>query len=169
MRLFIAIEPPEEIKEYLSSIKLPDFKGTAVKPSNIHLTLKFLGEVDEDKKNEIKKRLNKIKLEPINCTTSNIGYFPSEDYIKVIWIGLEPKGKLTNLQQEIDNQLKDLFPKDKNFHPHLTLARVKFIEDKEKFKETIKTLKTEKHEFTITEFKLLKSTLTKEGPIYEEI
>ncbi len=65
--------------------------------------------------------------------------------------------------------MKELFPKDKRFHSHATLARVKFIENKEKFKENIKKIRLEKKEFGVDCFKLIKSVLTGEGPVYEVV
>ena len=61
------------------------------------------------------------------------------------------------------------FKKDTRFHPHVTLARVKFVKDKQDFIKSLKEIKIEKKSFEITEFKLIKSTLTGEGPIYEDL
>ena len=171
MRLFIAIELPEQVKEYLTNVQkqITGFKGKSVSKGQMHLTLKFLGEVPENKLELIKEKLKEVKVEKIDCFTTNIGFFPSENYIRVVWIGLEPKEEIIELQKEIDNELKELFSKDKRFHPHLTLARVKFVEDKEKFKENIKKIKLEKKEFSVDCFKLIKSTLTSDGPVYEVV
>lgn len=171
MRLFIAIELPEQIKEHLANIQkqITNFKGKFVNNEQMHLTLKFLGETHENKLKEIKDALKAVKFDKINCFTTNIGFFPSENYIKVVWIGLEPFDKLVELQKQIDDSLKDIFPRDKRFHPHLTLARVRFIENKEKFKDNTKKIKLEKKEFIVDSFKLIKSTLTQKWPVYEEI
>lgn len=171
MRLFIAVDIPDEVKSYFADVQkqIPDFKGKLVSKEHMHLTLKFLGEFADNKLDLIKETLINIKFEKISFFTTSIGFFPSENYIRVIWVGLEPKDEIVELQKKIDNGLKELFPKDKKFHPHLTLARVKFIHDKDEFIQDIKKIKLEKKEFTINSFKLIKSTLTEKGPVYEEI
>ncbi len=162
MRCFIAIELENDYFKSLQDKIKDNIKGTF--PKAFHLTLKFLGEVEE---NKIKESLKNIKFEAFKISTSNIGVFPNENYIRVVWIGLKPENKIIELQREIDNKLKKVFRKDKRFHPHLTLARVKFIKDKNKFKELLKDIKVEKLEFNVDNFKLIKSTLTRDGPIYE--
>ena len=166
MRCFIAIDLENDyFKELQSQIK--DIKGTF--PKSFHLTLKFLGEVEENKADKIKELLRKIRFEQFNIYSSNIGFFPNENYIRVVWVGLEPRDRIIELQKKIDNELLKLFPKEKKFEPHITLARIKYIKDKGKFKELVKNIKVEKIEFKVDNFKLMKSTLTKQGPIYEVI
>jgi len=173
MRTFIAIEMPKEIKEILlDAQKQINTEKVKVRPAKaFHLTLKFLGEVEEKKIEEIKSALKATKFKKFNTTLTEIGVFPSEDYIRVVWVGLnDPKSIITNLQKEVDSKLETLgFKKDTKFHPHVTLARVKFVEDKERFIKNLKEIKIEKKSFKITEFKLIKSILTPEGPIYEDL
>ena len=111
--------------------------------------------------------MKKAKSDPFTAGLSNIGVFPDENYIRVVWLGLEPKRKIIELQQKIDNALAGIFPMDKRFHPHITLGRVKFVKDKKKFVEILKEIKVEKKSFEISDFKLIKSTLTPEGAVYE--
>lgn len=167
MRLFIAFDTDDEVKKELSAVqkKLRHSKLNLTK--EFHLTLKFLGEVEEESLAEIKQRLKKVSFEKFEAQLSNIGVFPSEDYINVVWIGLEPKEKITELQKKIEDSLEGLFPKDNRFHPHITLARVKFIEDKKQFKDNLKNIKVEKIKFSVAKFSLMKSTLTSEGPVYK--
>ena len=173
MRTFIAIEIPEEVKKvFIEAQAQLDKDKTKLKiTKDFHLTLKFLGEVDENKVEEIKKKLSEIKFDSFETSLTDIGVFPSKDYIRVVWVGLEDsKGKIKKLQQEVDSKLETLgFKKDTRFHPHLTLARVKFVEDKERFIKNLKEIKIEKKSFKITEFKLIKSILTPEGPVYEDL
>jgi len=169
MRLFIAFDISDEAKEELlkaqSELKKADAKLTLAK--EFHLTLKFLGEVEDKKVDEIKDRLSKVRFEQFDAELDGTGVFPTEDYIRVVWVGLEPKDKITTLQQKIEEALLGMFLKDTRFHPHLTLARVKFVKDKKGFIEKLKKIKMEKKAFSLSIFKLIKSTLTPKGPVYE--
>lgn len=172
MRTFIAIDLPKEIKDYLYELQnklrvLPaKVKWTAKK--NLHLTLLFIGEINENRLYQIKERLNSIKLKKFEANLDKIGVFPNENYIKIIWVSLNPKNKIIELQQKIDSELLDLIKRDKEFNVHLTLGRVKFVKNKQEFKEKLK-LDIEKKNFEINEFKLIKSDLTKDGPQYTNL
>jgi len=170
MRLFIAFDVSEEVKNHLLELQkqLPkDSKLNLAK--EFHETLKFLGDVDDDKVDKIKAMLSNVSFTQFNAKTSGIGVFPDEKMIRVVWVGLEPKDNIVGLQQEIEKALLDMFPKDTRFHPHLTLARVKFVKDKKDFMEKLNRLTIKEIEFPVSSFKLIKSTLTPEGPVYEDV
>lgn len=170
MRTFIAIFLPKEILDYLYEIQnklkknLPG-KINWVAKSKVHYTLKFLGNIEEKNINAVKERLKKINFNSFKIILDKIGAFPNENFIRVIWIGLKSK-ELIDLQKLIDYELLDLFPKEQSFIGHLTLGRVKNIENKEKFKKNLK-IEIEDKEFEINEFCLVKSELHREGPKYE--
>jgi 2'-5' RNA ligase len=173
MRLFIAIEIPEEVKEYIVKIQ-KDIDDTANKirfadKNQIHLTLKFLGEVQPDKADVIKEELKRISFNPFSVQLDKIGVFPDEGYIRVIWVGLKPEEPILELQKDIDEALEKSFKKEKNFKAHITLARVKYIEDKENFINKLKNIEIENKKIEVNNFKLVKSTLTPEGPVYENL
>ncbi|MDP6648237.1 MAG: RNA 2',3'-cyclic phosphodiesterase [Candidatus Woesearchaeota archaeon] len=173
MRVFIAIEIPEIIKGYIAELQEKiDNKNNKIRhvnKNNIHLTLKFLGEVQPNNLEEIKNNLKKITFEPFSVVLNGVGIFPNDKHIRVVWVGLKPEGPVLELQKEIDENLKKLFKKEKNFKPHLTLARVKFIEDKKQFVDKLKKIKVENKNIDIKNFRLIKSTLTESGPIYEDL
>jgi 2'-5' RNA ligase len=169
MRLFIAFEIPEDIKQIL--IGLQDkikFDGKATKVKQFHLTLKFLGEVEDSKVEQIVSGLSKIKFNRFDVSLSGIGVFPDRSYIRVAWVGLEPKETITELQKQIDATTEKLgFSQDNKFHPHLTLARIKFIKNKKELLGCLDNIKVPEASFPVSEFKLIKSTLTPQGPVYE--
>jgi len=167
MRTFISIEIPEEIKKQIKKIqdKLPEFYGKKTKLENLHLTLKFLGEVSEERVKEIEEKLREIKFSKFETEIDSIGVF-SEKFVRIIWLHLTG---CKNLQSEIDERLKNLFEKEKRFMSHLTIARVKDIKNKEKFLEKLNEIKIPKIKFVVEDFKLKKSTLTKQGPVYNDI
>jgi 2'-5' RNA ligase len=172
VRLFIAIEIPEQVKDYVigveEQLKNKDDNITWVKPENMHLTLKFLGEVDDGKANSIIEALKQVKFEPFEAALSDIGAFPGFNYMRVLWVGLEPHDKINALQQQVDEKMKAAgFPRDDRFHPHLTIARVKFIKHKAELTDKLKKIQIEKLSFNVSKIKLIKSTLTPKGPVYE--
>ncbi len=171
MRLFIAIDF-NELKETLLKVQ-NSIDGSLAKlkeVSTFHLTLKFLGELSDDKAKLIKEKLKEIIFTPFSVTLENIGVFPSENYIRVIWVGVKPKEEVTKLQENIEKALKEFnFKKDSKFHPHITLARVKYVDDKEKFIKNIKNIKVEEKTIEVKDFRLIKSTLTPKGHIYEDL
>lgn len=170
MRLFIAIDF-DEFREYFISLqdKIPkDSKLSLTK--TYHLTLKFLGDVEDNNIDKIKENLKKIAFKPYSVDLDKIGFFPSENYMRVIWIGIDPKKETIELQDQIERSLKEFkFKKDFEFHPHITLARVKFVKDKINFIETLKKIGIVKKPVKVNNFKLIKSTLTPNGPVYEDL
>lgn len=171
MRLFIAFDIPDEIKSHFLELQkqLSTDSARLVFPSDFHLTLKFLGEVPENKVEKIKEFLSKIKFDSFAAKLDGTGVFPSEQRINVFWAGIGPADKITAVQKAIDYALKDIFPPDTRFHPHITLARVKLVKDKPAFKQLLAKIKIEPKEFKIESFKLIKSILTKQGAVYEDI
>lgn len=169
MRLFIAIDLDNE--EYFKDIqKQIDSENAKINLTKAyHLTLKFLGEVSAAKVQKIKEALNKINLESFKIKTTKIGVFPNANFVRVIWIGMEPENEIIELKNKVDDCLSDLFRKEKDFKPHLTLARVKFVKDKGKFIENLRKIKIEEKEFEIKNIKLIRSTLTPDGPVYEDL
>ena len=131
--------------------------------------VKFLGEVQPNNLGEIKNNLKKIIFKPFSVVLNGIGVFPNKNNIRVIWVGLKPEEPVLELQKNIDENLKKSFKKEKNFKPHLTLARVKYIDDKEKFINKLKKIKIENKKIDMDNFKLVKSILTPKGPVYEDL
>ncbi len=169
MRLFIAIEIPEEVKRILIDAQRKIvFPGKATNVSDFHLTLKFLGEVDEKKVNAVVSELSKISFSKFDVHLSGVGVFPDRNAARVMWVGIEPHKEIMELQSKVDGATRKLgFELDNNFHPHLTLSRIKFIDDKKLFLAALDAAKIQEARFSVSSFKLIKSTLTSKGPIYE--
>ena len=157
MRAFIAYDLPKEVREEIYK-RIPKFYGIKyVSKEELHITIKFLGDVGDEEINFYKNILNSTNLKKINAELDGIGFFPSKEFIRVVWVGV--KG---NFDEELIKKLKI-----DNFIPHITVGRVKrrLNEDEiEKF-EKIKFNK----KFEIKNLTIYKSTLTSNGPIYEII
>ena len=130
MRVFIAVEISneeilEKIQTFQKNVKI-NAKPTRV--DQIHFTLQFLGEIDDEKCQQVKAVLNEISFSEFEVSLKNVGGFPNLKNPRVIWVGLEKDGarKLIDLANEIGTKLTKLgFEKDKKFKPHLTVFRVK--------------------------------------------
>jgi len=176
VRSFIAIELPEAVRESLSrlSARLRESGVNAswVRPSNIHLTLRFLGEVDEEGLDRLTRILTEhyASVSPFPLSVRGTGAFPNLRRPSVIWAGVEPaEGALTEVQAtaEAAAQAIGLPEESKSFHPHLTLARIRVPRGIEPL---LARLQDEKDfsggDFTANAVSLFSSELTPRGPIY---
>lgn len=168
-RLFVAVEVPSEIRhelfEFASQLKQDGVK--IVEEENLHITLRFIGEVPAAKLPEITERLKKVKPRKIDCTLKGIGVFPNERYISVVWVGVESDG-LAELAADVIDQLRGIGKEeDRPFSAHLTIARVKKKIDLKDFLE--KNKNKEFGKFTASGFTLFESRLTPKGPIYTPV
>ena len=165
MRVFISLNIPKEIKNEIKKIqnKLPEFNGKITEENNLHLTLKFLGEIEDKKVEIVKEKLKSIKISKFETEAVSLGIF-SEDFIRIVWIHLT---KCEELQKEIDKSISELgFAREDRFMGHLTIARVKSVENKTKFLDDIKKIKIPKIKFRVDKFQLKSSILTPKGPVY---
>ena len=167
MRTFISIDLSIEVKNEIRKIQnsLPDFIGKKTEFENLHLTLKFLGEIDERKVDEVRKRLFSIKINDFDTEIDSIGIF-SENFIRIVWLHI--KGA-EQLQKAIDDVLGDIFQPEARFMSHITIARVKNIKDKKEFLKELKKIKIPEIRFNVSSFNLKKSELSQKGPIYDII
>ena len=173
MRTFISIELPKNIRKEIfktfESLKNSGIAfGNFVKKENIHLTLKFLGNLSEEKIREVESKLSEINFSDFSVSVGKIGFFPSEKYIRIIWVDLV-SNEIRKLKKVIDDKLHEIGVNhdDREFSSHITVARVKKIKDKQEFFRKIKELKLKKMNFDIGGFFLNKSELRKDGPVYK--
>jgi len=182
MRTFIAIEISDEMKEALhqieSHLKYSGADVKWVKPENIHLTLKFLGEVNEQKLVEIKALLDSIAgdIKPFEITIKEIGAFPKIEYPRVIWVRLDKgAGGSKELAEKIDSALLKIgFEKESRpFAAHLTIGRVRSPKNKDKLKEKVASFDASQlsavKPHAISSVVLFHSTLTPQGSIYTKL
>ena len=169
MRCFISIDLPEDVKKELVKLqkKIDEtglIRGKLTEEENIHLTLKFLGEIDYDKIEEVKRRLKEIQLEKREAKLGELGVF-SESYVRIIWVRLEG---VDDLQKAVDSALEGVFKKEERFMSHITIARVKSVKDK---KELLHILEKQSVEgkFIVDSFSLRSSELSPEGPKYTDL
>lgn len=179
VRVFIAIEITKKTQDELANLaglyKDPHDKVTWVAPNNIHLTLKFLGNVPEKDIDRIKDVLSDLskRYSRFEAEVKGLGVFPSEKSPRVVWAGVD-KGRenIKSICGDLEEKLAQIgFPKEeRGFTPHFTLGRVKYIKDTKKFAEKISTHKSDFiDKIDIKDISLIKSKLTPEGSVYEAL
>ncbi len=179
IRTFIAIELPEQIIDSIGRIqeRLQDygFKVRWVRPQNIHLTLKFLGNIQKVQTEKIHQAIFESArgFAPISIAAKGIGAFPSIKRPRVIWVGLAGQiNQLQKLQKALDEKLAaNGFPKEKRkFKGHLTLGRVKNKIDPKKLLEAVKEFAGfESEPFVTDTVALFKSELKSTGAVYTKL
>jgi len=171
-RCFIAIEFSDEvIKEIARMQELivkTKFTGKLTELENLHLSLKFLGEIDDEKIGKVKEKLKTIKFSEMKLKLGKIGTFSIHGRPRIVWIKIEGK-QIYDLQKKIDEILKDLFKPEERFMSHLTIARIKYVKDKKGFSEHIDSMHTKPISFDVSSFKLKKSELKPLGPAYNDL
>ncbi|MBS3156988.1 RNA 2',3'-cyclic phosphodiesterase [Candidatus Woesearchaeota archaeon] len=166
MRIFIAVELPERIKEKLKEVQKEFIRDGDINFSKeYHITLKFLGEISSTKIDRVKERLKTINFKPFDLHLSKLGVFPDMKFVQVFWVGVGPQSKIKKLHERIDSKLMDMFEADRKFIGHVTLGRIKRLRDKDSFLDKIREIEIE-GSFSVKNFCLIQSELTSSGPIY---
>jgi RNA 2',3'-cyclic 3'-phosphodiesterase len=172
-RGFIAIDikTTPQITTFEKEIEKTGADVKLVEPGNIHITVKFLGDTDENHIDAIEQSIKESvrAIKPFPITLKGTGVFPSQNYVKVLWIGIIDEGNIETIAHAIDKKLEPLGFKKENrgFSPHLTVGRVKTAKNKDQLLKVIGNYKA--MEFTIQNVQsiaLKKSELTPKGPIY---
>ena len=180
MRLFLAIELDTAVKKSIELIqkKLKETGADVgwVKPQNIHLTLKFLGETGVEKIDPIKKTMEACAqvFSAFILTIHGAGYFPEHGQMRIVWLSLEEgKNESTRIAQELENKMAEIgFKKeDREFSAHITIGRVRSEGNLFALKKKLKSFQDFKIPIaqTVTHITLFKSTLTPQGPAYEAL
>jgi 2'-5' RNA ligase len=178
LRVFVAVDFPDgeakrkvmEVQEALCETGA-DLKP--VEPGNLHITLRFLGEVERGLVERIKMELSEIRFQPFNVLFEGVGVFPDLRRINVVWIGIvEGNTELVDLYGKINRALGrcGLPPERRGFSPHLTVARVRSGRNIERLSRRVVELGGLRiGGFEVDSFRLKKSTLTPSGPIYSTL
>ncbi len=176
MRTFIAIDLSPEIKNRLTaSVRLLKPVATGIKwvaPDNYHLTLKFIGEVAQERIEVIKAVLDEVARKHLRfaLTVRGSGSFPpGQSRMRVIWVGFEAGPELFSLQSDLETALEqEGFPREERaFSPHLTIGRAREPQKQERLKTELDKLgQQEFGTMEVEEIELFQSILRPEGPEY---
>lgn len=168
MRLFVAIPLPDDLRSRLAGLSagLPGARWVA--PENLHLTLRFIGEVGGHEADDIDAALSGIRCQSFALSLAGVGQFGDRRNLRSLWVGVEANEVLSRLQAKIEQALQRAGqpPEKRKFKPHVTLARFKshpgarlesYLADHGLFRAA---------PFDVTSFTLYSSYLAQEGAIY---
>ncbi len=183
IRSFIAVLLPDEVRQSLSALQDRLRSGSRVSakwvdPGNIHLTLKFLGNISPGMTGRITSAIESAtrEIRPLRIQVKGLGAFPNVNRVNIVWVGLVGDiERLVLLQKRIDAQLSPLGfkPENRPFTPHLTIARIRDRASSEERRQLGRlineTIFDESHPVDVSSVNLMQSQLTREGPIYSPI
>ncbi|MGC8645743.1 MAG: RNA 2',3'-cyclic phosphodiesterase [Thermoplasmata archaeon] len=163
MRCFVAVDVA--VNEALASL-LKEVRGMGkpVEGDNLHLTLKFLGEIEDSRVAE--EKLSEIRFHRFHLTLKGLGAFPDPNKARVLFVNAVPIDDVSRLASQVDAGTKWI-ALDHPFHPHITILRMKNQRDLSSFISRYSSVVFGEEE--ITSFKLYRSTLTPSGPVYTVI
>jgi 2'-5' RNA ligase len=173
IRSFVAVDLPASMRSGIEDVQREiETDGLRlVRPELVHVTLKFLGDVPEERIDKIAGALGTVKVAPFTARVKGLGAFPGRS-VRVVWLGLE--GNFLELYRKVEEALSPFgFEKDaRGFSPHVTLGRVgrPSVEISRSLVAKIAAMSgRDLGSFTVNEFRLKKSTLTRGGPIYDDL
>ena len=177
MRLFVAIDLDGGIKEKIRVMEQEMIKKDVdvkfVEPKNLHLTLKFLGEVGEGKIGQIEEKIEKVLKGsgPFDIAIEGFGYFGKPSYIRTLWFDLtKGKERVAELIERLNIALDYVRHEGRPVTTHITIGRVKSGKKREILLKEAERLRNVKiGEVIVKEVKLKESILTKKGPIYRDV
>lgn len=125
-RLFVAIDLPPEIKRELGEICFGLPGARWVPADQLHLTLRFIGEVDGGLGKDIREMLSTVTMAPFTVRLKGVGHFPPRKRPRVLWVGLEANDMILRLRGRIESILVrgGLEPEGRKYSPHITIARL---------------------------------------------
>ncbi len=164
-RLFVAIDPPPEIKQTLARLRTGLPQARWVDPRNFHLTVRFIGEVDEGAANIIATALMHVEARRFPLTLGGAGHFGRH----TLWIGVVPCPPLTCLQGKIESALQGagLSPDARRYFPHIKLARLRARPGQELRAFLNSNALFRAGPFDVEHFTLMESRLARSGATYE--
>lgn len=177
-RTFIAVDfdNPMIVERAVETQRILSEAGAVMKPvepQNLHITIWFFGELDRGRLELVLDEAKKVRFKPFKVEVKGVGYFPGGNRVNVIWLGIvDPDGGFKTIFDQLVERLggKGFKYDERGFKPHLTIARVKYVKDKQRLLNTLREMReTRFGEQLIDKLKVKKSVLTGRGPIYSDL
>lgn len=179
MRLFVSIDLPDRLSSAIADVQAELEPAAGIRltdPTQAHVTLKFLGEVDPGAVDAVvdglERAIDRAGQSPFEATVSGLGVFPSESYISVVWLGIDAGAEeMTRLHNAVEAALVDrgFDPASHDFTPHVTIARMDHAGGKERVQRVVRTASPTVGSFAVESVALTESTLATDGPVYETV
>ena len=169
-RLFVAIRPPEEVRDLLIDAMDDSPELRWVSDDNLHLTLRFVGEVERPLANDIADALGRVRFDSFALRVTGVGKFEQRNG-GALWAAVEPKAPVADLAAKIDRacQAAGLEPERRTFHPHITLARYRRHSSAAALDYEQRNSGLASEPFAVDRFILFESRLSRHGAHYEEV
>ena len=166
LRLFVGIALPPELKLRLSLLCSGVPGARWVDPGNYHLTLRFIGEVDEGLAGDIDESLARIQAPRFDMALAGVGHFGD----RMLWVGVDKSPPLVHLRDKVESALVrlGLAPETRRYAPHVTLARLRNVGEAKLHSFISEHALFRAAPFAVAQFSLVASYLTKSGAIYED-
>lgn len=167
----VVIEKSVRLREEASKF----ISGKWTQPQNLHITLQFVGEVDKDTLTELLKTTQEVanSFRPFKVTYKGLGVFPHPKRPRILWIGVDfgsgPLKRLAKTVEVANKKIKNIRPDTKPFHPHVTICRMKRVDNRKLTGLMRRYRNFVFGEEVVNKIAVIKSTLTPEGPIYSPI
>jgi len=177
MRLFVSVDF-EDVADAIEALQEPLTGLSGVRPTDpeqAHVTVKFLGERDHDLEalsTALKRAIEEAGTEPFEATLGGVGAFPSEEYIRVVWAGVEAgAAEMSELRRHVERETTALgYDEERHeFTPHVTLARMEHAAEKAAVQRFLDEATPEIGPVRIEELRLKESMLTDDGPEYRTV
>ena len=169
-RLFVAIRPPEPIRDLLIDAMDDSADFRWQDDEQLHITLRFVGEVDRPAADDLADALGLIRAPPLELRVAGVGRFEQRNS-GALWAGVEPKPPLAALAAKVERACQSigLAPERRAFHPHITLARWKGRRTREVHGFLERRAGLASPPFAVDRFILFESRLSRHGAHYEEV
>jgi len=179
MRLFVSVDLPEDLADDVAAVqdRLRDASGLRfTDPGQAHVTLQFLGDVPESRVDDLgdalESAVSDADVAPFDASFEGLGVFPSLDYVSVVWLGVgEGSEALAALHDAVEAEFasRGFDSDDREFTPHVTLARMEHAGGKDLVQRVVSESHPEAGTARVESVRLTESTLTDDGPVYETV
>ena len=167
-RIFLALPLNDFARSMLDGLGCTVQGARPVPASQLHCTIRFIGEVDGCLYNDIRDQLQTLMSPPVRISIEGVGHFPPRGAPRVLWAGIEPTDELNLLRNRVNRILKQcsVLPEKRKFHPHVTLARLNNCSPSRVARFLTDTCSLEIPPFNVNRLSLLSSILSPKGAIH---
>lgn len=167
-RIFLALRIDDITRALLSGLGGQVSGARPVADDQLHLTLRFIGDVDGTTFRDIREQLWDLSAKPISLSICGVGHFPPRGNPRILWAGVEPSGELIILRNKVNRILSlcDIAPEPRKYHPHITLARLKTSSPHRVAQFLSQNSLLSTPAFTVDQLSLFSSILTPKGAMH---